>query len=330
MPSAPLAAVTGAGGFIGRATVLRLLAAGWRVRRLLRRPPEVPFRGETVVGDLGDEEALRRLVAGADAVVHAAGINRAWRAAEYYDTNVDGAWRLGRAIRAASPSARMVVVSSLAARVPWLSAYAASKADGEDALVEAAGGRAGWAVLRLGPVYGPADRKTLAVLLAANRALMPVPDRPLARLSLLNVADAAAAIAAACAAGAPRGVVWEVGEGAYSWAEAARAVIRAVTGTGRVVPVAPPLLALGGVMTHPLGSGTLPLLVPGRAAELAYDDWVAGPIRQPPSGLWQVRVSLDAGLYRAVEWFRAHGRLPPPVVLAASRQRDRPSPQVPG
>lgn len=65
--------VTGASGYVGRAIALRLVAAGARVRGLVRtgaRP--LPAGVEAVPGDLRDPPSLVRAVAGADAVVHAA------------------------------------------------------------------------------------------------------------------------------------------------------------------------------------------------------------------------------------------------------------------
>lgn len=316
----PLAAVTGAAGFLGRAAVARLLADGWRVRQLVRTLPDrLPPNTEAVVGTLDDEDSLQRLVRGAEAVVHSAGLNRARRDAEYYEVNVEGSWRLGRAVRAAAPQARLVVVSSLAARFPWLSPYAASKADGEDAAVDGAGTRS-WVVLRPGPLFGPGDRKTLALLEMATWPLMPIPDRPRARISLVHVADAAAAVAAACAPGR-RAVVWEVGGEALTWAKIARAVTRATATTPILARIPPRLLQFGAALTHPLGSGDLPLLSPGRLAELLHDDWAARPERLPPARLWRPRVGLDQGLHEAAAWFRANGWLPPPKGLAVTGQR---------
>src|SRR5688500_14913545 len=66
----PLAAVTGASGFIGRHLVRALCQDGWRVRVLMRREPDLPeWAGcelQVVPGTLGDPLALHRLVEGAD------------------------------------------------------------------------------------------------------------------------------------------------------------------------------------------------------------------------------------------------------------------------
>jgi nucleoside-diphosphate-sugar epimerase len=77
-----LLALTGATGFLGRHLVPAARAAGHRVRALAQ-PGERTDADEPVTGSLEDPEALRALVAGADAVVHlaAAGVqsrDRAW------------------------------------------------------------------------------------------------------------------------------------------------------------------------------------------------------------------------------------------------------------
>jgi predicted dehydrogenase/nucleoside-diphosphate-sugar epimerase len=63
--------VTGASGFLGRATVKRLRADGHRVRVFQRRMPERPEEGiEYAIGNLGDPDAVDRAVKGADIVIH--------------------------------------------------------------------------------------------------------------------------------------------------------------------------------------------------------------------------------------------------------------------
>jgi nucleoside-diphosphate-sugar epimerase/phosphohistidine swiveling domain-containing protein len=66
-------AVTGAGGVVGRGVVLRLLSAGHDVIGLARRQPESwPSAASFVHGDIRDEAAVQRAVAGAEVVVHCA------------------------------------------------------------------------------------------------------------------------------------------------------------------------------------------------------------------------------------------------------------------
>jgi 2-alkyl-3-oxoalkanoate reductase len=320
-----LAAVTGGTGLLGRAIVARLLAEGWRVRLLLRSPDEAASRGvvpvgvETVFGGLADAAALERLVAGADAVIHSAMVNRARSEDDYYDINVEASYRLGLAVRAWAPVARLVVVSSLVARFPWLSAHAASRADGEDAVIDTAGNRS-WAVLRLGPIYGPGDRKTLLMMEAATWPVMPIPDLPQASISPLHLDDAATAIVGACGAG-QRGAVWDVGEGEYSWLDIARAVRRSVGEAPLLVRVPTTMVSLAVALTHPLGAGETPLLSPGRMCEMFHEDWTARPQHRPPEAVWRPRLRLEAGLFATADWFRVNGWLKQPETLSASRLR---------
>ncbi|MGI3776851.1 MAG: NAD-dependent epimerase/dehydratase family protein, partial [Janthinobacterium lividum] len=118
-----LAAVTGGTGFLGSHVVDALLRAGWRVRVLARGEAVFPAGVEVVRGDLADAGALGALVRGAGAVVHAAGLVKARSRAEFMAVNRDGAARLAGAVGA---GARVVLVSSQAARCPLVSAYAAS------------------------------------------------------------------------------------------------------------------------------------------------------------------------------------------------------------
>lgn len=66
--------VTGAGGFIGHAVVVRLVEAGLTVRAGLRRLPDGPAPASDLVGcDLDDPVSLDLACKGAVAIVHAAG-----------------------------------------------------------------------------------------------------------------------------------------------------------------------------------------------------------------------------------------------------------------
>ena len=77
-----LVAVTGGTGFIGSHTVRALLAAGHRVRLLVRDPGKMkriydPLgieHTDAVVGDVTDPESVKRLLDGCDALVHAAAL----------------------------------------------------------------------------------------------------------------------------------------------------------------------------------------------------------------------------------------------------------------
>lgn len=110
--------VTGATGLIGRHVVDQLLAAGRRVRVLVRDPrrlpPQAVDRVRVVAGDLLDRAALQQAVRGVGTVLHLAACARAWsrQPHEFESVNVDGAAMLIEAARAVG-GPRLVHVSTV-------------------------------------------------------------------------------------------------------------------------------------------------------------------------------------------------------------------------
>ena len=105
----PRVAVTGASGFLGAAAVRTLQERGHEVVGLTRVAGALPASVTEVVGDLDDAEALARLVAGADAVVHAAGLVRSTDRLALDRVNVQGTMAV---VRAAAAVPRVVHVST--------------------------------------------------------------------------------------------------------------------------------------------------------------------------------------------------------------------------
>jgi nucleoside-diphosphate-sugar epimerase len=310
-----LVAVTGASGFVGPHLVSALARRGWKVRLLLRRWSPLPslagVEAEIVWGDLQDEVALRRLVDGADAVVHAAGLIKARHASDFMTVNRDGTARLA----ALAPQARFLLLSSLAARESGLSPYAASKRAAEEVLA----GRTGpWFAVRAPAVYGPGDRETLSYFKAAERGLAPEPMGPKeegrdARLSLIHVADLADALALALSTPLPASV-YEIGDGraeGYGYGDMAEAAGAAMGRRLTRLPVPRPVMsAVAGLngLWQSLGGPTR-ILTPGKVAEIFHSDWVAHDRRLAEATGFRARFDLKTGFDDAVQWYRAHGWL---------------------
>lgn len=315
--AAPLAAVTGATGFLGRHVVAALARDGWRLRLLVRRSPAPPLPAgsppvELLPGDLADANALRRLVTGARAVVHVAGLVKARRAAAFLAVNREGSARLAEAVVEAAPGARCVLVSSMAAREPRLSPYAASKRAGEDAAIAALdSGGVAWVVLRPSVVYGPWDREGLALLGLARAPVALVPRAPEPRIAMIHAADAAAAIAAMCRAGGPARARFEVTDAChagYAWREVL-ALIAGLAGRPppRFLPVPDAAILAAGAAADAWATvrGRASLFGRGKAREFLHRDWGSAPERQPPAAVWTPRLGLESGLRETLAWWRA-------------------------
>jgi nucleoside-diphosphate-sugar epimerase len=287
-----------------------LVAAGWSVRALARSHsahllPELSGL-ESVTGSLQDSESLSRLLQGAYAVVHCAGAVRGATAADFNAINVDGVKALLRAALSQSPRPRFLSLSSLAARAPQLSYYAASKRQGEQALAHMAEDME-WVALRPPAVYGPRDKELLPLFQWMGRGIAPILGEADARMSLLYVEDLCAAVLSWLDAGQCQSGIYEINDtrtGGYSWDE----IIAQVSAlrSRRIIrlPLPAPLLksiAAINVTTARL-MGYAPMLTPGKVSELRHPDWVGDNTALTAAIGWQPGFSLEDGLRRTMGW----------------------------
>ena len=318
-PNRGCVALTGATGFVGRHLLHRLAEDGWQLRALTRRPeamgPEALGPGAAqvrpVVGDLGSDAALAELVQGAEVVVHCAGLVAARSAAEFHRVNAEGTARLLRAAQAAGRP-RFLLISSLAAREPQLSPYAASKRQAEELLRQTADGLV-WQALRPPVVYGPGDRATLPLFRQFARGLVLRPAGS-GRCSRVYVGDLAAAVTALLAQGGPSGAVMELDDGmpgGYGWTEVIAAAERQLGRRIHALPVPQPVQRLAAA-AGTLGAaftGRPPVLSQGKVNELAHPDWVCRDGLLGDCISWRAAVGLDEGFALTSAWYKAAGWL---------------------
>ena len=202
--------VTGASGFIGRALVPALVAAGHDVRAAVRRSP-APFAPPVQAathGDLGADVDWRPLMAGVDFVVHLAGIAHTGPGvaeARYDQVNHQATAALAKAAREARVK-RVVFVSTIRAQTGPRSddvltetatpqptdPYGRSKLAAEIALARSG---ADFTLLRPVLVYGPGVKGNLRSLVRLVALPVPLPFGAFTNLrSVLSVDNLIAAI----------------------------------------------------------------------------------------------------------------------------------------
>ena len=305
-------AVTGATGFVGRHFVDGLKQPG--ITLLARRPDRVenPQNYSIVAGALEDETALAELVEGKDCIVHCAGLTSAISARDYNRVNGAATARLAKlAVRAGV--ARFVLVSSMAAREPRLSAYGESKRAGESELRRLAGDM-DWVILRPPAVYGPGDKGTLPLIKQLTAKTAYIPGNVRSRFSLIHVSDFAAAMVYAMKIKKLSGGIFELHDGrgqGYGWADLARLAGQSLGYVPRLSYLPRALADLAGYAGLGLArvSGRRPFASPGKIRELYHEDWVARHNLLNEACDWLPKVEFADGFRTTVQWYRNKGWL---------------------
>ena len=304
-------AITGATGFVGTALTRRLAAAGRKIQALIRpasshkRPANIDVRW--IDGDLEDTESLRRLVHGADAVIHCAGAVRGATRAQFNRVNVDGMARLVKLAVDQEPTPSFLSISSLAAREPHLSPYAASKREGEKVLVEKSD-KLDWTVFRPSAIYGPGDRELMPVFHWMKKGIAPILGSGNGRFSLLYVEDLVDAIMQWLERKSNPGCTYELHDGqpgGYSWHDVIDTVAHLRQGKS-VVTIRIPLVVAKLVSILNLiaarAIGYAPMLTPGKVRELQHFNWVCDNTALNTATGWTPRILLAEGLQRTLRW----------------------------
>ena len=302
-------ALTGATGFAGGPIFKEIMADGHDIKILVRCPQEGQFdRSVCVVkGDLDDVAALKQFVADCDVVVHVAGAISALNEGGYFKVNFAGTRNVFEAA-VASGVRRFVFVSSISARNPELSAYAASKRAAEDYLVSQTG-EMETLILRPSAIYGPGDKATLPLLAALQKSIALVPGQRGARFSLLHVKDFARVVT--CSATSRQTGILEIDDmqGGHDWQELAD-INRTICGKPNQIAYLPRTIVNTIAVASELSrffTGQSGMVNRGKVNELYHPDWVARGLGWPRSNA----IGLSEGLTDTVTWYRAHGWLPP-------------------
>lgn len=317
----PVAVVTGAAGFLGRAVAAALAARGDQVRGLDVRPgPRV------TVADVSVDGAWTTALDGADLLVHAAAFQDVGDAAGLWRVTVDGTLAVLRAATRAGV-VRVVHLSSTVVHGrtfpdgvdedgpvrmtghPYTDATVAAE---HHALMAAAAGDVPLTVLRLGDVYGPhAEEWTVRPVTLVRRGLFVLVDGGRGVLSPVHVDDAVDAIVAAAAADAALGRVFHVTGGAGvaaadffgHYARMVDRPLRSLPG-GAAAALAAPIDALSrtlGVAPPVSTGGTEFVTRPGTYSI----DRIATMVG------WRPRIGLDEGMARTRRWLLETGLVPP-------------------
>jgi uncharacterized protein YbjT (DUF2867 family) len=211
-----LVTVFGGTGFVGVQTVRELAKLGWRIRVAARNPGrgyKMRLMGDVgqvdvVQANLRDADSVRRALAGATASLNLVGVLHDTGRQGFQAVHVDGARTAAEAARAEGVG-RVVQMSSLGADPASPSAYARTKAEGEQAVRELYPDAV---VVRPSVVFGPGDGFfDRFAAMAQISPVLPLIGGGESRFQPIFVGDLAKALARVVSDPAAAGRTYELG-----------------------------------------------------------------------------------------------------------------------
>ena len=307
-------ALTGGTGFIGQHLVSALVREGWRVKALTRHPNALLENSNLVpvTGQLEDQSALHDLVTGVEAVIHVGGRIAGRNLREFESTNVFGTENLIRAAADQPQPPKVIYLSTIAAREPHLSHYAATKREAENR-VRNLSQTLHWQIMRPPVVYGPGDKQTLK-LFRQFKYGFALQLGSGGRFSMIYVDDLISAILFVLQDFDRNSAIFELDDGhhnGYSWSdvvtEASRKLKRRVRNI-TVPPAVQHLIAASGSAVSAVTKKP-PVLSRGKINEFAHPDWIATNNLLSDCGEWQAKINLREGISRTIDWYVSQGWL---------------------
>jgi nucleoside-diphosphate-sugar epimerase len=317
--------VTGGTGFVGSHVVERLVAAGARVRCLVRASSShqyLPREGvELVQGDLAAGTGLEAAVEGADVVAHVGGVTKARSEDAFYQGNLRATENLLHACQRQGDSLRRFIhVSSLAAIGPSpdlapldedaaphpLTWYGRSKLAAEGAVrASTLAGRA--VILRPPVVYGPRDTDVFEVFRSVAKGMMVRIGRDESYFSYIHVKDLAEALWLAVSSEEAAGRTYFVANPEpVSWTAFAETAASIMGRRVRSVGVPAPLAYLAGWCAEGVSRlrGKPGIVSRQKIIEARCRYWTCDPSRARQELGFQPARSLREGLEETLAWYK--------------------------
>jgi uncharacterized protein YbjT (DUF2867 family) len=302
-----LVTVFGGSGFLGRHTVRALARAGWRIKVATRHPARGFFlRPLGTVGqidfvkcDVSDAESVAHAVMGSSAVINLTGI-LFQKGQTFADVQAEGADNIAQAATRAGVRA-LVHVSAIGADLESDSTYAATKAQGEQAVREAYPDAV---ILRPSIIFGPEDgffNKFAGM--ARFSPVLPLVGGGHTRFQPVFVGDVAQAIVMALG-DAAKGRTYELGgPGVYSFKELLQLILREIGRKRALVPLPFGLASFKAAFLQMLPN---PILTVDQVTLLKKDNVVA-PTAAGLADLGITPTSVEAVIPSYLWRFRAKG-----------------------
>ena len=278
-------------------------------------------------GALSDKDSLLAATEGVDGIIHAAGLVKARRPADFYQTNEQGTANLLDAAKQNAPSiGRLVLVSSLAVMGPSedgrpvpagaapnpVTHYGRSKLAAEQA-ARAEEHSLPITIIRPPMIYGPRDREVLPFFKSVQLGVLPLTGSPSSLLSAVYAADCAAACIKALDADVPSGSTYFVEDGGLETLGGLIAHIEKALDRRAWLRIPVPRFLMYGAALGSEFYGMVRrravMLTRDKLNELLAPHWVCDSAEAQAALGWEPQISFEEGARFTGAWYRREGWL---------------------
>lgn len=312
-PDQRLVTVFGGSGFVGRHVVSLLAQQGWQVRVAVRRPDNALFlkpaggwvgQVTPVAANIRDQASVERALAGADAAVNLVAILHESGKQRFQALQAEGAGRIAETARRLGLR-HLVHVSAIGADAASDSAYARTKAEGEQAVLRAFPQAV---ILRPSIIFGPEDGFFNRFgSMAMISPILPLIGGGKTRFQPVYVGDVAAAAARALGLPEAQGQTYELaGARVYTFRQLMEILLNEIGRKRILLPIPFPVASLMGAVMQCLPAPQLTL----DQVRLLKRDNVAAPGALGLADLGIAPNALEAILPTYLDKFRKRGNAP--------------------
>ena len=307
-------ALTGATGFVGSYILEQLLEAGFDVKVLQHRTKFSTHENLKVIsGSFDDFDSLKIFVKGATHIIHCGGAVATRKRSEFAQINTQGTNHLIKAAEQAG-NPYFLYISSMAARMPELSPYAASKRAGEEILQGSQLSK--WDIMRPPAIYGPGDSQLLPLIRLLKYRIALLPAGKQARASVIYVEDIARAVHSwlLSKGNNMKNSIYEIDDSqkdGYAWQSL-------LEKTAKIMDIKPHYMKPPGFLMMAVGyivkigsqiTRKAPFLTPDKLRELAHPDWVRQNEGFEEAFNWRPQVTFEEGITNTLSWYKQKGML---------------------
>lgn len=323
-----IAVVTGGNGFVGSHLVDLLLEKGLQVRCIVRKSSDLKWLNgkpvEILPVGLESQEALEKVLEGADYLYHVAGVVKSKKPEGYFAGNVEATETLLKAaLRAAPTLRRVLIVSSQTAAGPSsdgkavtedmecrpITTYGRSKREQEKTALRYMD-KLPITICRAPAVYGERDTEIFIYFNTFSKGITTSVGFDQKKVSLIHVKDLVRGLVMAAEAVKSKGEIYFItSEKYYTWKEIGAVTADILKKKALTIPVPHGVVFVIAAVAQffSLFSSKAATLNIEKARDLTQSYWICDSAKAKRDFGFRQEISIEQGIAQTCAWYKNEG-----------------------